>query len=109
MHPLRHWNLYHNLRLGERRNASVVRYPECIYTTLPAPFSFGPCVACIARPGRPALALDVIEPFRPLIADSIAITCFNKGELTEGHFVQTAANSSLRKDRVSDRCREGMA
>ena len=32
----------------------------------------------------PAFALDLMEPFRPLIADSVAITCFNRGELTEG-------------------------
>lgn len=43
------------------------------------------------RPGRPALALDLLEPFRPLIADSIALSAFNRGELTEGHFHRTAA------------------
>lgn len=43
-----------------------------------------------ARPGRPALALDLMEPFRPLVADSIAITCFNRGELAEGHFLRTS-------------------
>lgn len=49
----------------------------------------------VSRPGRPALALDLMEPFRPLIADSIAISCFNRGELTEGHFLRTAAGCSL--------------
>jgi len=49
----------------------------------------------VSRPGRPALALDLMEPFRPLIADSVAITCFNRGELTEGHFLRTAAGCSL--------------
>ena len=49
----------------------------------------------VSRPGRPALALDLMEPFRPLIADSITITCFNRGELTEGHFLRTAAGCSL--------------
>ena len=47
------------------------------------------------RPGKPALALDLMEPFRPLVADSIAISTFNRGELTEGHFLQTAAGCSL--------------
>jgi len=47
------------------------------------------------RPGRPALALDLMEPFRPLIADSVAISCFNRGELTEGHFLRTAAGCAL--------------
>ncbi len=49
----------------------------------------------VSRPGRPALALDLMEPFRPLIADSVAITSFNRGELTEGHFLRTAAGCSL--------------
>jgi CRISPR-associated protein Cas1 len=45
----------------------------------------------VSRPGRPAVALDLMEPFRPLIADSIAVAAFNRGELTEGHFHPTAA------------------
>lgn len=48
-----------------------------------------------SRPGRPALALDLMEPFRPLIADSVAIACFNRGELTEGHFFRSAAGCLL--------------
>ncbi|MCK6478058.1 MAG: CRISPR-associated endonuclease Cas1 [Phycisphaerales bacterium] len=47
------------------------------------------------RPGRPALSLDLMEPFRPLIADSVAVSAFNRGELTEGHFLSTAAGCSL--------------
>ncbi len=47
------------------------------------------------RPGRPALALDLMEPFRPLIADSVAVSAFNRGELTEGHFLETAAGCAL--------------
>lgn len=49
----------------------------------------------VSRSGRPALALDLMEPFRPLIADSVAITCFNRGELTEGHFLRTASGCSF--------------
>ena len=49
----------------------------------------------VSKPGRPALALDLMEPFRPLIADSVTITCFNRGELTEGHFLRTAAGCAL--------------
>jgi len=49
----------------------------------------------VTRPGRPALALDLMEPFRPLIADSITITCFNKGELKKGHFHQTSEGCNL--------------
>jgi len=49
----------------------------------------------ISKPGRPALALDLMEPFRPLIADSVAIATFNRGELTEGHFLRTSAGCAL--------------
>lgn len=49
----------------------------------------------VSRPGRPALALDLMEPFRPIIADSIAVAAFNRGELTEGHFLRTAAGCAL--------------
>jgi len=49
----------------------------------------------VSRPGRPALALDLMEPFRPIIADSIAVGAFNRGELTEGHFLRTAAGCAL--------------
>lgn len=34
-----------------------------------------------SRAMRPALALDLMEPFRPLIADSLAVTLLNKGIL----------------------------
>ncbi len=47
------------------------------------------------RPGRPALSLDLVEPFRPLIADSVAVSAFNRGELTEGHFLSTASGCAL--------------
>ncbi|MCL2641192.1 MAG: CRISPR-associated endonuclease Cas1, partial [Phycisphaerales bacterium] len=47
------------------------------------------------RPGRPALALDLMEPFRPLIADSVAISAFNRGELTDGHFLNTASGCAM--------------
>lgn len=49
----------------------------------------------VSRPGRPAFALDLMEPFRPLIADSLALTAFNRGELTEGHFLRAAAGCAL--------------
>lgn len=47
------------------------------------------------RPGRLALSLDLMEPFRALIADSIAISAFNRGELVEGHFLNTAAGCTM--------------
>jgi CRISPR-associated protein Cas1 len=47
------------------------------------------------RPGRPALALDLMEPFRPLIADSVAVSAINRNELTEGHFLDTASGCAM--------------
>lgn len=52
----------------------------------------------VSRPGRPALALDLMEPFRPLIADSLTIAAFNRGELREGHFRRTAAGCLMTDD-----------
>lgn len=49
----------------------------------------------VTRPGRPALALDLMEPFRPLVAESVAVAAFNRGELTQGHFLDTAAGCAL--------------
>ena len=39
------------------------------------------------RPGRPALALDVMEPYRPIIADSVVITAINNREVTTDDFI----------------------
>lgn len=38
------------------------------------------------RWGRPALVLDLMEEFRPLIADSVVLTLVNKGMLTARNF-----------------------
>ncbi|MFM1991030.1 MAG: hypothetical protein RJA99_3987 [Pseudomonadota bacterium] len=40
------------------------------------------------RYGRPALALDLMEPFRPLIVDSTVLMTINNGEIGAGDFVQ---------------------
>ena len=58
-------------------------------------------VACIAagldpylgflhqpRYGRPALALDLAEEFRPILADSVVLSLFNTGEVKPEHFVR---------------------
>jgi CRISPR-associated protein Cas1 len=47
------------------------------------------------RHGRPALALDVMEEFRPLLADSTVITLLNNGMLTEKDFVLSAQSAAL--------------
>ena len=48
--------------------------------------------------GRPALALDLAEEFRPLIADSATLTLFNNSELKEKDFIQRGGAVSLTQD-----------
>lgn len=38
------------------------------------------------RPGKPALALDLMEEFRPVLADRLALTLLNKRQLRAEHF-----------------------
>jgi CRISP-associated protein Cas1 len=38
------------------------------------------------RAGRPALALDLMEPFRPLIADQAVLSGLNNGQMKPEHF-----------------------
>jgi CRISPR-associated protein Cas1 len=61
---------------------------------------FDPYLGFYHRPryGRPALALDLMEEFRPLIADSTAITLFNNGELSKEDFIRTGLGISLTLD-----------
>lgn len=39
--------------------------------------------------GKPALALDLIEEFRPIVADSTCLTLINTGEITESDVTKT--------------------
>ncbi len=39
------------------------------------------------RHGRPSLALDLMEEFRPVIADSVVLSLINNGMLAEGDFL----------------------
>lgn len=50
---------------------------------------FDPYVGFFHQPrfGRPALALDLMEEFRPLVADSAVLTAINTGCVTPRHFV----------------------
>jgi CRISPR-associated endonuclease Cas1 len=47
------------------------------------------------RYGRPALALDLMEEFRPLVADSVAISLINRGELGISDFIRNAQGTFL--------------
>lgn len=58
---------------------------------------FDPFMGFYHRPrfGRPALALDLMEPFRPLIAESVVITAINSGMVTLGDFIAVGQAVSL--------------
>ena len=47
------------------------------------------------RYGRPALALDLMEPFRPLIADSVVVQAINNGEVRPTDFRSAAGAVNL--------------
>lgn len=47
------------------------------------------------RYGRPALALDMMEPFRPLIADSAVLLAVNNGEVKASDFIRRAGATAL--------------
>lgn len=47
------------------------------------------------RFGRPALALDLMEEFRPLVADSMVIGVINNGVVDAGDFVSNGASVAM--------------
>lgn len=58
---------------------------------------FDPYLGLFHRPryGRPALALDLAEEFRPLLADSVVLTVLNNREVTASDFVVRAGAVTL--------------
>jgi len=50
------------------------------------------------RYGRPALALDLMETYRPLIADSCVVQAINNGEVRPSDFVSAAGSVNLTSD-----------
>lgn len=42
----------------------------------------------VDRPNRPSLALDLMEEFRPWLADRLAVTLINRQQITSSHFVE---------------------
>jgi CRISPR-associated protein Cas1 len=48
--------------------------------------------------GKPALALDVVEPFRPVVVDSVVLTLLNNRMLTESDFEEAFGAWRLRDD-----------
>lgn len=49
------------------------------------------------RPGRPALALDLMEEFRPTVADSVVVWTVNNGVLQPSDFIERTTGVALTK------------
>jgi len=51
-----------------------------------------------ARPGRPSLALDLMEELRPALADRFVLTLINRRQVAKGGFRTTASGAVLMDD-----------
>ncbi|MDD1759761.1 MAG: CRISPR-associated endonuclease Cas1 [Methanothrix sp.] len=67
-----------------------------LFVTLLA-VGFDPYLGFYHRPryGRPALALDMMEEYRSIVADSVAINLFNIEEISQKDFIKTPAGVTL--------------
>jgi CRISP-associated protein Cas1 len=67
------------------------------FTVTAAAVGFDPYLGFyhLPRPGRPALALDLMEPFRPLLADSAVITAINNRMVYPEHFVEAGGGVTM--------------
>jgi len=66
-------------------------------TSVALAVGFDPYLGVFHKPrfGRPALALDLAEEFRPLIADSVVVNVINNGEVQENGFTVRAQGVAL--------------
>ena len=76
----------------------AVLVKELFVTTLSV--GFDPYLGFYHKPryGRPALALDLMEEFRPIVADSVTITLINTKELKKKDFIETGAGVTITPD-----------
>ncbi len=68
---------------------------ECAVITQAVGFEVYRGIYHTPKYGRPAMALDLCEEFRPLIADSVCLSLFNQGELGPNDFVKRARGVAL--------------
>jgi CRISPR-associated protein Cas1 len=70
---------------------------DLVATTLAV--GFDPYIGLYHRPrfGRPALALDLAEEFRPLVGDSVVLQVLNNGEVQPQDFLVRAGGVTLTK------------
>jgi CRISPR-associated protein Cas1 len=55
------------------------------------------------RPGRPSLALDLMEEFRPYLADRLALSLINRRQVDAGGFVTADAGGAVTMDDATRR------
>lgn len=65
-----------------------------------ATVGFDPLMGLYHKPkyGKPALALDMMEPFRPVIADSTVVTALNNGEVGADDFIERMGGVLLKPE-----------
>jgi CRISPR-associated protein Cas1 len=70
------------------------------FTTTCYAVGFDPMMGFYHQPryGRPALALDLMEPFRPLIADSAVVSAINTKMVTQDDFIRVGNSVALRPE-----------
>lgn len=68
------------------------------WLTVLSAVGFDPYLGFYHRPrfGRPALALDLMESFRPILADSTVIQAINNGEVKSDSFIATGPAVNLK-------------
>ncbi|MBC7253142.1 MAG: CRISPR-associated endonuclease Cas1 [Actinobacteria bacterium] len=76
---------------------------DCFITLLSV--GFDPYIGFYHQPkyGKPALALDLMEEFRPIVVDSVVLTSINNGEVRESDFV-----SRMGRVIMKERARTGL-
>lgn len=52
------------------------------------------------RPGRPGLALDMMEEFRPVMADRLVLSLINRGQATKKDFVTQESGAVIMSDEL---------
>ena len=50
------------------------------------------------RPGRPGLALDIMEEFRPVIADRLVLSLINRRQIAKKGFIKAASGAVIMDD-----------
>ena len=89
------WSLCSDIRIEDKNMLACSLSKELFSTALAA--GFDPYLGFYHQPryGRPALALDLMEEFRPVIADATAFSLMNNEELTGKDFIRTGIGISL--------------